>query len=120
MSSLAPTLLDSLLRLLPAPGRTRLDPAEQLALRQVVSALAAALERGELGLDLEGPAPPELEPQADGGSEASSRAAPGWPAAQLAALEACGWLVDANALENPRRPWCGPVAGCAGAAGTSS
>ena len=105
MSSLAPTLLDSLLRLLPAPGRTRLDPAEQLALRQMVSALAAALERGELGLDLEGPAPPELEPQADGGSEASSRPAPGWPAAQLAALEACGWLVDANALENqPEAP----------------
>jgi hypothetical protein len=95
MSSLAPALLDSLLRLLPASSATRLDPAGQLALRQVITALAGALERGELGLDLEGPPPPELE---EASGEAASTNTSGqatttqphtWPTAQLAALQAC-------------------------------
>jgi exodeoxyribonuclease V alpha subunit len=96
MSSLAPALLDSLLRLLPPPAADRLDAAGQLALRQAITALAGALERGELGLDLEGPPPPELEP---------AEQAPEWPTAQLAALQACGWLVDAGALaDRPEAP----------------
>ena len=94
MSSLAPALLDSLLRLLPASSATRLDPAGELALRQVIAALAGALERGELGLDLEGPSPPELE---DASGEAASTHSAGqahtWPTAQLAALQACGCLL---------------------------
>jgi exodeoxyribonuclease V alpha subunit len=106
MSSLAPALLDSLLRLLPASSTTRLDPAGELALRQVIAALAGALERGELGLDLEGPPPPELE---DASGEAASTHSAGqattpqahtWPTAQLAALQACGWLVESGSPEN--------------------
>ena len=96
MSSLAPALLDSLWRLRPASDAAQLDPAGQLALRQVITALAGALERGELGLDLEGPPPPELD---------SAEQAPEWPTAQLAALQACGWLVDAGALaDRPEAP----------------
>jgi exodeoxyribonuclease V alpha subunit len=100
MSSLAPALLDSLLRLLPAPSSARVDPAGQGALEQVISALAAALERGELGLDLEGSAPVDLAGLAVPAMEEA-----GWPAAQLAALEACGWLVDASELkQRPEAP----------------
>jgi exodeoxyribonuclease V alpha subunit len=106
MSSLAPALLDSLLRLLPAPGATRLDQAGQLALRQVITALASALERGELGLDLEGPPPRELEEL----GAASSARADAWPTAQLTALQVCGWLVDAGSLEHaPGDPPEAPV-----------
>ena len=106
MSSLAPALLDSLLRLLPASSATRLDPAGQLALRQVITALAGALERGELGLDLEGPPPPELE---EASGEAASTNTSGqatttqphtWPTAQLAALQACGWLVESGSPQH--------------------
>ncbi len=120
MSTLALALLDSLQRLLPPPDPARLDPAHQLALRQVMVALAAALERGELGLDLEGPPPPELEDLAAAelmsagpeqpGPESTDRVSPAasagaWPAGQLAALEACGWLVEAGALEDrPEAP----------------
>lgn len=110
MSSLAPALLGSLVRLLPAPASVRLDPAAQLALQQVITALAAALERGELGLDLEGPAPAELESADSGTASPAPTASPtdgstDWPAAQLAALEACGWLVDAESLEDrPEAP----------------
>jgi exodeoxyribonuclease V alpha subunit len=109
MSSLAPALLDSLLRLLPPSPATRLDPAGQLALRQVVTALAGALERGELGLDLEGPPPPELEELGAASGEAASTTSAGqatttqphtWPTAQLAALQACGWLVESSSLEH--------------------
>lgn len=120
MSSLAPALLDTLARLLPAADPGRLDPASQLALRQVIAALAAALERGELGLDLEGPAPAELEglgsaamdsmesaanrapseSPTDCSTDCSTDSPADWPAAQLAALEACGWLVNADALED--------------------
>lgn len=104
MSSLAPALLDSLQRLLPAPGATRLDQAGQLALRQVITALAGALERGELGLDLEAAPPPELEELASPELESPERPVD-WPAAQLAALQACGWLVDAESLEDrPEAP----------------
>ena len=108
MSSLAPALLDSLLRLLP-PASGRLDPAGQLALRQVITALAGALERGELGLDLEGPPPPELEQleparpdQADSHTigQVTTTQPSGWPTAQLAALQACGWLVESGSLEH--------------------
>ncbi len=85
MSMLAAALLDSLQRLLPGPGGG--------ALEQAVKALAAALERGELGLDLEGPAP-----------EACEGPLP-WPAAHLAALDGAGWLAQATALdERPEAP----------------
>jgi exodeoxyribonuclease V alpha subunit len=126
MSSLAPALLDSLLRLLPPPAADRLDAAGQLALRQVITALAAALERGELGLDLEGPAPAELEGPGWAEQDGAQQGTPGpeatdwptnwttegttdWPEAHLAALKACGWLVDAgsgkDALEDrPEAP----------------
>ena len=108
MSALAPALLDSLRRLLPAPGGSRLDAAADLALQQVVAALSAALERGELALDLEGPAPESLA-AAEGDPTAPSNPTdpsdPAWPAAHLAALTAQGWLVEAAALDaNPEAP----------------
>ncbi|MFM8259503.1 MAG: AAA family ATPase [Vulcanococcus sp.] len=96
MSSLAAALHDSLSRLIGGAP----DPASAAALRQVVGALTAALERGELGLDLEGPAPEALHSPDDTGT-----GDPDWPAAQLAALQASGWLVDANALHSqPEAP----------------
>ena len=107
MSALAPALLDSLCRLMPAPGKGRLEATDKLALQQVVTALGAALERGELALDLEGPAPEgiaatETDPDNDEGPTAQ---APAWPDAHLAALEACGWLVNAAALADaPEAP----------------
>lgn len=122
MSALAPALLDSLRRLLPASSAGPLDPDGERALRQVITALAAALERGELGLDLEGPAPaevsgpgpadldavdPEEPPRAENGAAcpAATDPASDWPIAQLAALEACGWLVEAGRLdEAPEAP----------------
>ena len=122
MSALAPALLDSLRRVLPAPTAGPLDPDGELALEQVITALAAALERGELGLDLEGPAPAELTgfgsaelgsadleelARAKNGaaSPAATDLASAWPTAQLAALEACGWLVDAASLDDaPEAP----------------
>ena len=143
MSVLAPALLDSLRRLLSAPPAADLETHADIALQQVVSALCDALERGELALDLEGPAPQELaaaelgtdpsepaglDPAADArcqpGQTASAlldaessptntpsrsslagSAAPAWPDAHLAALLACGWLVDAGDLDtNPEAP----------------
>ncbi|MFM7652976.1 MAG: AAA family ATPase [Vulcanococcus sp.] len=108
MSALAPALLDSLRRLLPAPAGSRLDAAAELALHQVVAALSAALERGELALDLEGPTPEGLaEAEADptDPTDPSKSTDPAWPAAHLAALTAQGWLVDAAALDaNPEAP----------------
>ncbi len=105
MSTLAPALLESLQRLLPAPDASGSNPASQRALRQVISALAAALERGELGLDLEGPPPPELAEPATADELPATQADEGWPAAQLEALEARGWLVEAHALEErPEAP----------------
>lgn len=87
MSSLAAALHESLTRLI---GGAR-EPRTARALQQVVGALTAALERGELGLDLEGPAP-------EGLAEPDDPVDPCWPAAQLEALESCGWLVEATAL----------------------
>ncbi|MFZ9713464.1 MAG: ATP-dependent DNA helicase [Vulcanococcus sp.] len=74
MSSLAPALLDSLQRLLP---RQNDQPLPQ-GLSALISALAEALERGDLGLDL------RAEPPAEG---------------VLQALQSCGWLVEAEQLE---------------------
>ena len=99
MNALNAALLDSLRRLLPAPTGTRLDGAGEIALQQVVSALNAALERGELALDLEGPAPEGLA------AEEAEPSDPLWPDAHLAALTAQGWLVDAAALDDaPEAP----------------
>ena len=80
MSHLASALGDTLMRRLP-PAATS-DPA---LLLQASRALIAALEQGELGLDLEGE-PPE-------GVEASS-----WPEATLQALTASGWMAEAEDL----------------------
>lgn len=87
MSSLAPALLDSLSRLLPA------DAEAIAAVQPLITALAGALERGELAIDLEGAAPPDLA------------LAPGWPEVQLQALQRCGWLAQADALAmHPEAP----------------
>ena len=95
--SLASALHESLSRLIGA------GPAgAALPLQQVVAALTAALERGELGLDLQGPAPAELV-HADATADADAALA--WPSAHLAALEACGWLVEAADLAaRPQAP----------------
>ena len=87
MSSLAPALLDSLSRLLPA------DADAVAVVQPLITALAAALERGELAIDLEGPAPVELDE------------GPTWPADQLQALQRCGWLAQADSLAmHPEAP----------------
>ncbi len=62
---LAPLLLEALPRL----HGTAADPAA----RELIAALAAALERGSLELDLEGPPPPGVQPE-------------GWPERHRAAL----------------------------------
>ena len=80
MSQLATALGDTLLRRLP-PAATS-DPA---LLLQASRALIAALEQGELGLDLDGPPPKDVE--------ASS-----WPHATLQALAASGWMAEADQL----------------------
>ena len=75
-SSLATALLDSLPRLLPA--------APSDVATGIVTALAEALERGDLGLNL------QSEPPQEGALEA---------------LMQCGWLVQADALEQkPEAP----------------
>ena len=121
MSVLAPALLESLRRVIRTPGEARLDASAAIALQQVVTALSAALERGDLAVDLEGPPPddttaaapedtartspqpPPAEERTSGGADASL--APAWPDAHLAALLACGWLVDARSLAaNPAAP----------------
>ena len=117
MSALAPALLDSLRRLVSTATSARLDGTAELALQQVVMALCAALERGELALDLEGPAPEGIAAQEPDAENAASQVAaadpsdtagtpvPTWPNAHLAALQACGWLVDAAALSDaPEAP----------------
>ena len=113
MSVLAEALLDSLQRLLPVPAEARLQASADVALQQVVTALCDALEQGDLALDLEGPAPEAVAaPEAVVAREvvATTEAvdvapAPAWPEAHLAALVACGWLVDAHSLEaNPLAP----------------
>ena len=74
MTALAAALSDSLLRLLP-PAEAPMQPL----LLELISALSAALEEGELGLDLEGD-PPE-------GVSAKL-----WPQEHLRAASASGWL----------------------------
>ena len=88
MSSLASALHQSLGRLI---GHSPDGANASAALQQVVAALTAALERGELAVDLEGPPPPPH----DG---ADSQGDLSWPASHLAALAACGWLVQAEDL----------------------
>jgi exodeoxyribonuclease V alpha subunit len=92
MSVLALALLDSLSRLLPA------HPDDVAAAGPLITALAAALERGELALDLEGPEPVEIAAGLNlcGGTEGATR--PSWPADHLQTLQHCGWLVQADAL----------------------
>ena len=111
MSTIASALLESLTRLLPASRSSNASPASETAieatadtadstaLRQVITALALALERGELALDLEAPAPEGIGPDADGTGEAAAHL--DWPAAHLKALQACGWLVDAQDQPGP-------------------
>jgi hypothetical protein len=61
-------------------------------LLDLIAALCAALERGQLELPLEGPAPPELQPRL-------------WPGAYLAALEGSPLVVRASQLaEKPEAP----------------
>ena len=86
-SALGLALTDSLTRLVPPRlGATEGATAEAKATRETaVMALAEALERGELGLDLNGPAPEGLEANA-------------WPNAVVTALKVCGWLVSADVL----------------------
>ena len=124
MSSLAPALLDSLSRLLPAPGEAAgaaggTGPGANAALLQVITALTAALERGDLAVDLEGPPPEESAPDAEEADAAD------WPSTHLAALQARGptpvapglapgWLPDGDLSgSDPQRAWqaaagCGP------------
>ena len=86
MNPLATALADSLQRLLPATG------APEPLLLAAVGALSDALERGELALDLESDAPEAVPAEA-------------WPQTLLQALEASGWLVAADALEQrPEAP----------------
>ena len=84
MSDLAGALYDSLLRLLPPPA----DSRQRTLLLELIQALSSALERGELGLDLNAEPPEEVE-------------AAHWPAQHLRALQASGWLVDSSALPPP-------------------
>jgi len=118
MSALAPALLDSLRRLLPAPAGSRLDAAADLALQQVVMALSAALERGELALDLEGPVPESLA-AAEGDPTAPTD--PAWPAdPPPPSAPRAGWWRPATSTPTRKHRWCAMAAGCVGAAGTSS
>jgi hypothetical protein len=114
VSAIASALLESLTRLLPAgesgnaspATETATETADSTALRQVITALALALERGELALDLEAPAPEGIGPDAAATGEAAATAEAaaslGWPAAHLEALQACGWLLDA---QDQHEPW---------------
>ena len=93
-SALGLALTDSLTRLVPQrPGATGEATAETTATREAaVMALAEALERGELGLDLNGPAPDGLEATA-------------WPIEVITGLKECGWLVSADVLNaTPEAP----------------
>ena len=87
MSGLAPALSESLLRLLP-PG----PEADTAVLQQLITALCQALERGELGLNLNAPAPEGI-------------AADDWPERPLQALEASGWLEQLIVRDGPWLRW---------------
>jgi len=80
MSSLAAALADTLQRRLPASAEADLQ-----LLTPLIEALFAALEQGELGLDLKAEAPDGLDQSH-------------WPDHYLTALKASGWLVQADAL----------------------
>jgi exodeoxyribonuclease V alpha subunit len=84
MSSLAPALVEALPRLVGAPA----DPA----VLELLAALAAALERGELELDLAGAPPAEVSQER-------------WPAWHRQALAHSPLAVEASALETrPEAP----------------
>lgn len=88
-SALGLALADSLIRLVP-PDKVAADNAATA--KAAVIALAEALERGELGLDLNGPPADGLEEMA-------------WPKGVVKGLKACGWLVSADALDDaPEAP----------------
>ena len=87
MSGLAAALSDSLLRLLPPPPE-----ADAAVLPPLITALCQALERGELGIDLEAPPPEGI-------------AAEGWPELQLQALAAAGWLEAVIVRDGPWLRW---------------
>ena len=88
-SALGLALADSLIRLVP-PGKAAAD--NTATAKAAVIALAEALERGELGLDLNGPPADGLEEMA-------------WPKGVVKGLKACGWLVSADALDDaPEAP----------------
>ncbi|MFZ9850675.1 MAG: ATP-dependent DNA helicase, partial [Vulcanococcus sp.] len=106
MSALAPALLSSLRRLLPPAAAARLDASAETALRQVVTALSAALERGELALDLDAPPPPDLaEADREAAAGSAAKAPPARPAAPQEARTTSGWLVAAPPLhQHPEAP----------------
>ena len=86
MSSLGNALMDSLMRLRP-PG-----PGKTADLKPIVQALADALERGELAMDLSKEPPEGLDNEL-------------WPEGVLHTLESSGWLVNADALDaDPQAP----------------
>ena len=86
MSSLGNALMDSLMRLRP-PG-----PGTTADLKPIVQALADALERGELAMDLSKEPPEGLDNEH-------------WPEGVLHTLESSGWLVNADALDaDPQAP----------------
>ena len=88
-NALSLALADSLIRLVP-PGQAAAD--NTATAKAAVIALAEALERGELGLDLNGPPADGLEEMA-------------WPKGVVKGLKACGWLISADALDDaPEAP----------------
>lgn len=99
-SPLAQALIEALPRLCAGenPGSRPTDPSlTDPTLVDLIGALAAALEQGELELALGGPAPEGIDPQ-------------GWPERQRQALAATPLAVRASELERrPEAPlvWCG-------------
>ncbi|MEB3234516.1 MAG: AAA family ATPase [Cyanobacteriota bacterium] len=81
-SAVASELLACLQRLLPPA----VDSRQQALLADLVTALVEALEQGELGLDLRGPAPPVLAPES-------------WPQDYLQVAQASGWLLPDAAAD---------------------
>ncbi len=94
-SSLALALIEALPRLCGADSPASSAPAPALA--ELIAAMAAALERGELDLALAGPPPAGIQPQ-------------GWPQRHRQALDASPLVVPADDLERlPEAPlvWTG-------------
>ena len=89
-SPLALALMEALPRL--CGGDTPTNSPTDTTLVELIGALAAALERGELELDLDGPAPEAIDPQ-------------GWPERHRLALAASPLAVRACELEQlPEAP----------------